>query len=550
MQQSCLFIHSHSRCASIARCAAIILFIALFSSFAYGQNCKRLEPAGEGRDDAARINECLATKGRAKLKAGTFLLYSPIFFPRNKAGAEVSDVLLRGKGMNETKLVAMSDCANHWPFVVEQTPGQYQPVIQAVRSPGATISQLEVDVTRLRRDCGYLGNSIVVVNRSPGASVTEIRVRGSRYGSEDYTTGGAHCGGILVVNSEESEINNNEIIDVGFAFEAGDEMVGRASAGHAGIEVISSASSKVQNNRVTRAAFGIEIVNGSPELGYTGNSSGTVVTNNTVVGAANVNCRECSQGRGIKLQACGTGSEPPLENLIVSDNLVTEFGGRSDYISGSGLDLVCGVRYSRFENNKFIGGPSAEFGLQIRSSFVSPLNPTHHNVFNFNTFTSGRGQFPCADHCSDVIFTPDGPDQIGIRRKGDDRAGTNDVFNFRFSTDRDCADYSHAFYLYLNDRQYVRQGEELLLSASGVRPRSSVTFRFRRVEDDSEVAVFISQRVNKNCIMNQELLKIDPTIFSPGYYKVIAEYEDGNTDNVTITGDAIGTIRIKPAKNE
>ena len=62
-------------------CVAVITLAVLWPVFAHAQNCKRLEPAGAGQDDAARINQCLITKGRAKLTAGTFLLYGPIVFP-------------------------------------------------------------------------------------------------------------------------------------------------------------------------------------------------------------------------------------------------------------------------------------------------------------------------------------------------------------------------------------------------------------------------------------------------------------------------------------
>jgi hypothetical protein len=530
---------------SINRFMAAAFIIAALFTAGRAQNCKKLAPAGAGLDDAGRINQCLATKGRAKLKAGTFLLYGPVLFPRDKNGAEVSGVKLEGKGMDSTKLAVMFDCESPRSFVTQEAPGRYISPIQAVRSPAAAIINLELDVSRLRRDCGYLGTHQISVNRSPGSEVSGVRIKGSKYGSADYTSGGANGGGILVLNSEASLVTDNEITDVGFMFE-----VNSLSAGFSGIAVESSANTKVQNNKITRVAFGITVVNGAPELGYTGNSSGTVVTNNQIVGAGNINCPDCSQGRAIKLQACGTGSEPPLENIVVSNNVATEFGGANGSLAGSGLDLVCGVRYSTFDGNTFIGAANAEFGLQIRSSFLSPVNPTHHNTFSFNRFSSGRGQLPCADHCSDVHFTPDGPDQIGMRRNGNDRSGTNQVTNFRVSSDRGCNDYGHAFYLYLGETGYLKQGEELLLAATGVRPGSTVTFRLVREEDGSEAAVFRSRRVNNNCIMNQELLQIDPALFSPGYYKVFADYQDGNTSNVFITGDLIGTIRVKKNKAE
>src|SRR5437588_12002733 len=100
-----------SRAVPAARCrargcrvvhwVAVMLLALSLPALARGQNCKRLEPAGAGQDDAARINQCLATKGRARLTAGTFLLYSPVVFPGGKA-TDVEGLLLTGKGMDAT----------------------------------------------------------------------------------------------------------------------------------------------------------------------------------------------------------------------------------------------------------------------------------------------------------------------------------------------------------------------------------------------------------------------------------------------------------------
>ncbi|MFL6216427.1 MAG: hypothetical protein ACJ74J_21260 [Blastocatellia bacterium] len=519
---------------------AVIALALLWPIFAEAQNCKRLEPAGAGQDDATRINQCLVTKGRAKLTAGTFLLYGPIVFPGGKTG-DVDGIALIGKGVDATRLVPQSDCQNHWPFVALTTPGQYQSVIQMVRSPVASVRGVEIDLVNMRRDCGYAGNHAILVNRSPNSQVSQVRVKGSRYGSADYTSGGATWGGVLVVNSENSAVTDNEVTDVGFVKE-----VNSTSVGCEGIHISNSANAIVQNNRITRVSFGIEIVNGSPSQGYTGDSSGTLVTNNTIIGAANINCLECSQGRAIKLQACSVGGELPLENLTVSDNDASEFGGYNGLQGGSGLDLVCGVRYSVFERNRVIGAATAEFGLQIRSSFLGPGNPSHHNRFDANLFASGRGQTGCNDQCSDVAFTPDGPDQIGIKRSGSDRAGTNSATTFRYATDRGCTGFSHAFVNYLDGRSFVRQGEQVLLAAANVRPNATITFRFIRSADNQEVARFVSQEAKRNCVMNQEYFVINPTVFTPGVYQVKADYKDGNSD-ATITDDRLDPIKVKPA---
>jgi len=523
---------------------AVALVLMASTLTAAAQSCRALKPAGEGLDDAATINDCLRNRGIAKLKAGTFLLAAPIVFPRDKAEAPVSGVRLLGKSKDATRLVVQSACSKPWPFVNDTPPGQHQPIIQIVRSPQAEVHKLEIDVTNLRQDCGTLSNYMIVVNKSPGSTVSGVRIKGSAYGSgAAYTSGGANGGGILVVNAAGAIVTDNEIKDVGFTFENGS-----ASGGYAGIEVQNSANSVVQNNQLERVAFGIVISNNSPSIGYTGDSSGTTVTDNTIVGAANIRCPNCSQGRGIKLQACGAGDELPLRGMTVSRNVVTEFGGHNSIIGGSGLDLVCGVQYSTFEQNRIIGAATAEFGLQVRSSVFEQPSTTYHNTIQFNTFASGRGSPECRDACVDVNFTYDGPDQIGITRSRPDGAGNNTANSFRAETNRGCGGYSHAYFLYLDGREYVRQGERILLTAVGVRPGSTVTFRLRRAEDGTDVATYQSQSANHNCIMNQEYLTIDVTRFPTGQYKIFADYKDGNSD-ATISSDDIGAIKVKSAKS-
>ncbi|HXG67918.1 MAG TPA: right-handed parallel beta-helix repeat-containing protein [Blastocatellia bacterium] len=515
-----------------ARCALVALLAAISPELAAAQGCNKIQPAGAGLNDAPKINECLLTKGKAKLKAGTFLLYTPIIFPRNASAK------LLGKGMDKTRLVVQSDCRTPWPLVAAQQPGAYQPVIHALRSPGAVISNLEINVGNLRKDCGYIGNYTILINRSPGSQVSGVLISGSPYSARGYTTGGANGGGILVANSENSIIRNNLIRDVGFEKENGSTSVGGS-----GIAVENSGNTIVEANRILRVAFGIKVTNFSPLFGYDGDSSGTVVAGNEIIGAAAINCPDCSQGRALKLTACGVGDEPPLRNLTIRDNVARDFGGANFVQGGSGLDLVCGVQYSTFENNRFFGDATAEFGLQIRSSFLSPPHATHHNRFAGNTFVSGSGRAVCNTECADVNFTPDGPDQIGMRRNGENRFGTNNIASLRKATDRGCNEHSHAFFLYLNGREYVRHGESILLAASGVRPGRIVTFRFRR-GDGAEVAVYRSLSANRNCIMNQEMFLIDAERFPPGEYQVFADYEDGNSDAI-ILNDPIKTLTVR-----
>jgi hypothetical protein len=523
----------------------LIFIVALLATNSAAQNCKKLTPAGQGLDDAARINDCLQRKGFAKLKGGTFLLYSPLIFPRNTPEVKVSGITLTGRGKDATKLVVQSQCPTPFPVFTDSQPGQYQSVIQAIKSPEATISNLELDVTNLRQDCGYYGNSVVLINKSRASKVTGVRIKGSPFGATGsvYTTGGANSGGILIVNSEASIVTDNEITDIGFTVENGG-----LSAGNSGIHIASSGDSLVANNRLEHVAFGIILSNGSPGEGYLGDSSGTTVENNTIIGAANVHCPNCSQGRGIKLQACSTGQEPPLTNLKVTNNQATEFGGHQTTKGGSGLDLVCGVQNSLFENNRFVGAPTAEFALQIRSSYFEvPPNPSFHNKFQFNTFISGRGSSFCRDDCVDVNFTHDGPDQIGLRRNGENFKGNNTATSFRAETDRGCDNYAHPYFLYLDGREFVRHGEQILLTALGVRPGSQITFKIRRATDNTEVLTYTSISANRYCIMNQEYIQIDEAKFPAGDYKIFADYKDGNSD-AAIANDEIGTLKVKPVK--
>jgi hypothetical protein len=522
--------------------AFVALVMASQLTDAAAQSCKALVPAGNGQDDSAAINDCLQRKGVAKLKAGTFLLYSPIVFPRSTQGAPVSGARLLGKGKEATRLVVQSECSKLWPVNSDRF---YQPAIQIIKSPEATVRGLEVDLTNLRQDCGPYGSYMVVVNKSPKTQVSEVRIKGSPFGVPGtiYTTGGANSGGILLVNSDHSIVSDNEVKDLGFTIENDS-----TSAGNGGILVASSANSQVTNNLIEHVAFGIIVSNGSPQQGYTGDSSGSIITHNTVIGAAKINCANCSQGRGIKLQACGDGSEPGLDRLTISNNTVTDFGGHNGTIGGSGLDLVCGVQNSVIDNNRFVGAPTAEFGLQIRGSYLSPPNPSYHNKFTANVFTSGRGQANCGSACFDVNFTHDGADQIGISRNGANRMGTNVVGSFFAETDRDCEQYSQPFFLYLDGREFVRHGERILLTALGVRPNSQVVFSFVRAEDGVQVAAHASASVNRHCIMNQEYISIEAQKFPPGDYKIFADYKDGNS-NAVMNRDEIGTIKVKPSKS-
>lgn len=512
---------------TIRGAGGLLSLLALFflvPQAAHAQSCDALTPSGG--DDAPAINACLANTGRATLAAGTFSLSQPIVFPR------LPGVQLRGAGNTATVLKPEYTCGQSSAFVAN---GQYKPIIDVTRAPNSVLRDFRLNLMNLRRDCGLRGAYAVFINKSDGVQVLNLRIKGSQFGTPEYTSGWANGGGVEVTNSASVLLRGNEIRDLGFTVE-----VGGQSAGANGIAIENSASARVESNIVERVAFPLSISNFSPAFGFTGDASGTTATGNTLVGAANINCPECSGGRGIKLQACGRGDELPLRSLVVRNNEARDFGGSNGRQGGSGLDLVCGVQYGTFESNRVLGASTAEFGLQVRSSFESPVNPSHHNKVDFNTFLSGRGQPGCDSSCADVNFNADGPDQNGVRRRF---AGTNSARNIRFEGDRGCNDFSHAFFEYPAGQSFVNRGQSLLLAAAGTRPSTATTFRFKRM-DGTQVAAFVSQSANGNCVVNQQLFPISAGQFAPGRYNLLAEYFDGNT-GVFISNDPIAVIDVR-----
>lgn len=516
-----------------------IAFWLTMTAAAGAQTCTSLAPSNDlsGRTDWTNITNCLnGASHRATLAAGHFYIDRPVNFPRNITGT-----VLDGAGNSDSGSVLepVYTCGAACPdpnncFV---SGGSYQPVINAFKAPGARLSNFKLSLVNLRRSCGFFGSFGIQVHTANTSTVTGVRIAGSAFTDPGFTTGGANTGGLNVVNSRSCTVTNNVISDVDFMFENGG-----VSAGHSGIRLDNSAGALVQGNTVRRSSFGIEVSNKGTSMGYSGDGSGTQILSNTIIGAANINCPNCSQGRAIKLQACGDATILPLRNLIVRFNNATEFGGFGTSQGGSGLDLVCGVQFSTFENNTITGGPTAEFGLQIRGITDQPKNQNHHNTLNANSFRSGRGQAGCNSQCYDVNFFDVGPDQIGIRRRF---AGSNTYSTLRDGgTDRGCGDYAHAFYNYPAGQTFINRGQSLLLAAAGVRPSARVTFRFVRSTDSVQVTSYTSQNANGNCVMNQELLTISSGIFTPGLYKVYADYGDGNS-NAAIADDPIGTLDVR-----
>src|SRR5688500_7396633 len=167
-------------------CAALVLAASVGT---VAQNCKKLTPAGAGLDDAAVINDCLRTRGFARLKGGTFLLYTPVVFPRNTQAAPVSGLRLTGRGADNTRLVVQSECDRPFPFTGDpDNPDQYQPAIQVVKSPAAELSGFELDLTNLRETCRYRSNYMVLINRSPASRVGEVHIKGSALGTPGYSS--------------------------------------------------------------------------------------------------------------------------------------------------------------------------------------------------------------------------------------------------------------------------------------------------------------------------------------------------------------------------
>lgn len=350
--------------------------IALGAVDVRGQDCNALAPTGG--DDAVQINGCLAT-GHATLTANTFHISQPIVFP-----AKTSNISLTGAGRPLTTIIADYSCGQPSLFVVS---GSYQPIIKVTKVTDATVSGFTLNLSSLRKDCGYGSGTAIVVDKSPGTQVTSVKINGSQYGQPAYTTGWSNGGGILFSNSgnsptRQSVISDNFVKDIAFTVETGGMTIG-----HEAIHIDNSGGSSdamrtlVTSNTTLRTAFGIELVNKTPSIGYTGDSSYTTISGNSITGSANIGCPDCAGGRALKLQACGVGDELPIRYLNVTNNTATLWGEQQGTVSPSGMDLTCGVQYGTFSGNNFTAANStASYGLEIRSSFMSAQNASHHNV--------------------------------------------------------------------------------------------------------------------------------------------------------------------------
>lgn len=108
---------------------------------------------------------------------------------------------------------------------------------------------------------------------------------------------------------------------------------------------------------------------------------------------------------------------------------------------------------------------------------------------------------------------------------------------------RGCSQFAHAGWQYPSGQTFINRGQALTVAASGIRPDPSktVTFGFYNPSGVLVKSVTYSGG-NGNCVMNQQLVYIDPALFTtPGLYKVYATYYDGNS-NAQLVKDWIGTL--------
>ncbi|HEX4964739.1 MAG TPA: hypothetical protein VF173_28260 [Thermoanaerobaculia bacterium] len=419
-------------------------------------DCNNITPRGNGRSDHKAISNCLCTQRVARLTAGTFVLKQPVTFPRkaktpDPANCKFSDppaVTLTGQG-SQTVVTIASGCV--FPSDVNNANATSPVLDDSGPAGAATITNFTLDLSNLQQSCSpnRAGNFAIRVENAPGTEVGKLTIRGSLGG------GASTMGGIQLINSPNSRVHDNVITDIGYATRAG-----ASSADAEAIQIGNSGTTQVTGNRITHVAFGIE-VNNYFGPGYDGDSSGSTVLNNTILGSSHVtSCgpTSCIGGRAFKMQ--GFPSAPVLRKLTVSNNTACDFGGMTQngqlLVNTSGLDLI-GVQDSTFTGNVIdsIGKnakcgtqPSAaEFGLQLRPVLTDsvktpaqPLVPSRNNTFTNNYFRSGCGGPGCgasctgkcdSNGCADVNFNAQlngNASQVGLSSGA---PGSNDFRNCR-----------------------------------------------------------------------------------------------------------------------
>ncbi len=512
--------------------------------------CNDLVPGSAGPDDAVAINRCFErnpTKPEepickcAQLREAVYRLRSPIVItgrPAEEINLDGARLLGLGR-LSKLRVDAGGDACNFPADGNDGTGLTYSPAIEVTRASGVILNSFQLDISDLRQRCSgkaerTQGFAIRFLSSVSTARVTDVRIVGEPFvENTPYSTGGGGTGGIQITGAANSVLQGNRLTNIGFLKKGG-------SSGVAGIQVVNSANSCVAQNRVTNVAFGIEVVNffsNSPRT--RGDSSGSAVASNTIVGASGISgCNVCSGGRGIKLQACAVGfgnpPPPPMRNLRVEGNSVTSFGGeraaRGLQEFGSGLDLICGVQFSRFAANTIDGSnTAAQFGLQLRSSdeggSVPPLvydrtTTTHHNTFENNSFNSGDGGAGCSN-CVDLNINSDAPDQINVSRSLPSGTAGNTFGSRRTAGPNRCSGslFSEAFF----SPNRVAPTGTLQLSARGIKPNTDVTFRF--VGGDGRATTSI----RGNCTP-QGSVGVSQLGLIPGDYQVFASYTDGNSE--------------------
>ncbi len=87
-----------------------------------------------------------------------------------------------------------------------------------------------------------------------------------------------------------------------------------------------------------------------------------------------------------------------------------------------------------------------------------------------------------------------------------------------------CNQPATAWYQTPGHNQTIAQGQQLLVIAAGVMPDSVAQFKFYR--NGGEVTYYQTRWANNNCVINQEYMGVNPGVFSPGTYQVLAVYEE------------------------
>lgn len=496
--------------------------------------CKSYSPSVRG-DDAPAINACLDNVDCkcVQLQAATYRIRSPIVIksirmmdPKDpNATQKILDnarILGASSGTSRSTLRVESGNCSFPGDSLDSTRQRYAPIIEVVRTLNVTLDGFDLDVSDLRESCAgvptRLGNfAIRFTPNVDGARITNLKVSGQRFGSAGYNGGGGTTGGIYVQTGANAVVQGNTLTDLGYLRGLTPSGAAAGSSGVSTIQIVNSASSCVAQNRLERIGFGIEVVN----FASAGDSSKTQVVANAVEGAAGlVGCNNCSQGRVIKLQACrdgANGPDPePLQDLSVRSNKACLFGGLRNRDTngnialiqeGSGIDLICGVQFSKFRSNVFDGrrrnstdqkDSAVLFTLQTRSQLVdsktktfilgySPKTTTHHNLFENNTAFSGRGGTTCDNNCADIRINADSPDQINIARTTttSPTPGGNVFNNFLRLDSNSQSCPGSDFSMVTVETVASQRGPKFRFTTRGVRPMTEVVTHFKQGSTDT-----------------------------------------------------------------